>query len=208
MEKAKESGQDPFLFEPLAQAAFHLRKTWDRDKDTPRGFVSQQPSFRLVDFIPQQQGDFYTYRGSLTWPPCFGYVVWSVYEKPLYISKRQFDQFAVIPAFGITDTGLLSDNRRTFDQIYVEEEEDPHLDYAAKKALQDKRTINRLIVKGTHYADSDHHEDDGIVDDEGYFNQDDGQGTNNTAIRVNKGLAVGWILLLNIIIMMAQSLDY
>ena len=166
---AKKHKQDPYLFEPLAQAAYHFRKTWDAHGDSPRGFVSNEPSFRLTDFIPRETGQFYTYRGSLTWPPCFGYVVWSVYQLPLYMSKRQFDQFAQIPAETITDTGLFAENRRTFSQIFVEQEEDPNLDYNVRKEFQDKRTLHRLIVAGTHHEGVEGEKQEGIVDHEGYY---------------------------------------
>jgi len=84
--------QDPYLFEPLAQAAYHFRTVPEQNynyTEQPRGYTSKAPVFRFIDFIPRVTSKFYTYRGSLSWPPCFGYVIWSVYEKRLLMSKRQ-----------------------------------------------------------------------------------------------------------------------
>merc|ERR1711953_1513779 len=38
-------------------------------------------------------GNFYTYDGSLTTPPCTGAVRWIVMEKPLTASKAQIESF-------------------------------------------------------------------------------------------------------------------
>lgn len=84
--------QDPYLFEPLAQAAYHFRAIPEKNRnftEQPRGYTSKAQLFRFIDFIPRVTSKFYTYRGSLSWPPCFGYVIWSVYEKRLLMSKRQ-----------------------------------------------------------------------------------------------------------------------
>jgi len=168
--------QDPYLFEPMAQAAYRFRKEWQINSgaDVPRGYESKEPTFRLADFIPKVESHYYTYRGSLTWPPCFGYVLWSVFEKRLYMSKRQFDQFARIPAWGISDTDLLSGNYREFKDIYIEEEKTPGISFSDAQALIAKRTLNRPILDGIQYplSSKDTEKKAGIVDDDGYYNDD------------------------------------
>jgi len=53
-----------------------------------RKFESRDAIFRLRKFIPKNSRH-YTYRGSLTHPPCFSHVIWSVFEDPLDISTEQ-----------------------------------------------------------------------------------------------------------------------
>ncbi|CAL8127579.1 unnamed protein product [Orchesella dallaii] len=167
--ETEKTKQDPYLFEPFTQAAYHFRveREQNPEQEEPRGYVSSDPFFRLIDFIPKTNSKFYTYRGSLSWPPCFGYVIWSVYEQRLYISKRQFDEFIRIPAFGMVDHNRASENFRMMTQIYVEEENDPNLAYNERKRLIEKRTIERHILEGIHVADSG--SDDTLVDEAVYY---------------------------------------
>ncbi|ODM88785.1 Nacrein-like protein, partial [Orchesella cincta] len=175
IQKIEEEGtlQDPYLFEPFTQAAYHFRKERESnsDQDEPRGYVSVDPVFRFIDFIPKTKSKFYTYRGSLSWPPCFGYVIWSVYQQRLYISKRQFDEFIKIPAFGVVDHNRASENFRREDQIHVEEENDPNLDYTTRQNLIAKRTVNRFILEGTHNYDPEGK--DSLVDEAVYYMDSD-----------------------------------
>ncbi|CAL8143318.1 unnamed protein product [Orchesella dallaii] len=165
--------QDPYLFEPFAQAAYYFRKEREThsNQDEPRGYVSIDPLFRFIDFIPKTKSRFYTYRGSLSWPPCFGYVIWSVYQQRLYISKRQFDEFIKIPAFGQADHNRASDNFRLMKQIYVEEEHDPNLAYEQRQNLVKKRTVDRHILEGIH--DPDPVGGSALVDEAVYYLTDD-----------------------------------
>lgn len=173
--KAEKLNQDPYLFEPLAQAAYHFYKMPQKFKsfEEPRGYVSLDPVFRFIEFIPRVESEFYTYRGSLTWPPCFPYVIWSVYAKRLVMSKRQFDQFARIPAYGINDHQYVAGNIRQFDDIWVEEEKAPNLLYYQMEAMKELRTIDRTILGGLHTvveADGSEHDNVNrhIVSDEVY----------------------------------------
>ncbi|ODM92533.1 Carbonic anhydrase 4 [Orchesella cincta] len=174
--KIEEEGtqQDPYLFEPFTQAAYHFRKEREdhSEQDEPRGYVSMDPVFRFIDFIPKTKSKFYTYRGSLSWPPCFGYVIWSVYEQRLYISKRQFDEFIKIPAFGMANHNRASDNFRREDQITVEEEKRVNIDYATLQNLINKRTVDRFILEGIH--DHTPEGDDALVDEAVYYLDSEG----------------------------------
>ncbi|CAL8138553.1 unnamed protein product [Orchesella dallaii] len=167
------TNQDPYLFESFAQAAYYFRKERETHskQDEPRGYVSIDPLFRFIDFIPKTKSRFYTYRGSLSWPPCFGYVIWSVYQQRLYISKRQFDEFIKIPAFGQADHNRASDNFRLMKQIYVEEEHDPNLPYEQRQNLVKKRTVDRHILEGIH--DPDPVGGSALVDEAVYYLTDD-----------------------------------
>jgi hypothetical protein len=56
------------------------------------------PKLRLGDILPPLQypdpkyalhdSIYYHYKGSTTHPPCFGYLDWSIYDKPLKISEE------------------------------------------------------------------------------------------------------------------------
>ena len=45
----------------------------------------------MKDLIPDEvvQGGFYRYNGSLTTPPCYETVTWSVMKKPIYFSREE-----------------------------------------------------------------------------------------------------------------------
>ena len=45
----------------------------------------------MKDLIPDEvvQGGFYRYKGSLTTPPCYETVTWSVMKKLIYFSREE-----------------------------------------------------------------------------------------------------------------------
>ncbi|XP_038051126.1 carbonic anhydrase 3-like [Patiria miniata] len=47
----------------------------------------------LVDLLPNDFGDFYRYRGSLTTPHCNEVVIWTVWRKPVRLSSAQIGVF-------------------------------------------------------------------------------------------------------------------
>ena len=51
--------------------------------------VSMTEEFSLEDIISDGLGDYYRYSGSLTTPPSYESVIWTVFEKPIPISSRQ-----------------------------------------------------------------------------------------------------------------------
>ncbi|XP_068954454.1 carbonic anhydrase 12 isoform X2 [Petaurus breviceps papuanus] len=49
----------------------------------------QIPGFNIHDLLPQNLDEFYRYQGSLTTPPCFPSVLWTVFRNPVQISQDQ-----------------------------------------------------------------------------------------------------------------------
>uniref|UniRef100_H2YZZ6 Carbonic anhydrase n=1 Tax=Ciona savignyi TaxID=51511 RepID=H2YZZ6_CIOSA len=45
--------------------------------------------FDIGRFLPEDLENYYRYSGSLTTPPCFESVVWTVFNEPIYISRAQ-----------------------------------------------------------------------------------------------------------------------
>ena len=46
-------------------------------------------NFPLISLIPRDHQVYYRYYGSLTTPPCYESVLWTVFQSPITISKRQ-----------------------------------------------------------------------------------------------------------------------
>ncbi|XP_041259998.1 carbonic anhydrase 14 [Onychostruthus taczanowskii] len=50
------------------------------------------PSFSIRDLLPAQLERYYRYNGSLTTPPCFQSVLWTLFPQPVRISRAQLEQ--------------------------------------------------------------------------------------------------------------------
>ncbi|NXI41972.1 CAH14 anhydrase, partial [Galbula dea] len=50
------------------------------------------PSFSVQDLLPQRLDLYYRYNGSLTTPPCFQSVLWTLFQQPVHISLAQLEQ--------------------------------------------------------------------------------------------------------------------
>ncbi|XP_066062974.1 carbonic anhydrase 14 isoform X2 [Chamaea fasciata] len=50
------------------------------------------PSFSIQDLLPTHLDRYYRYNGSLTTPPCFQSVLWTVFPQPVRISQAQLEQ--------------------------------------------------------------------------------------------------------------------
>nr|XP_020640366.1 carbonic anhydrase 12 isoform X1 [Pogona vitticeps] len=47
------------------------------------------PGFNVQGLLPDQLDEYYRYEGSLTTPPCYPSVLWTVFRKPVQISEKQ-----------------------------------------------------------------------------------------------------------------------
>ncbi|XP_013914188.1 PREDICTED: carbonic anhydrase 12 [Thamnophis sirtalis] len=47
------------------------------------------PGFNVRDLLPERLDDYYRYEGSLTTPPCYPSVLWTVFRKPVEVSVGQ-----------------------------------------------------------------------------------------------------------------------
>uniref|UniRef100_A0A672YEM2 Carbonic anhydrase XIV n=1 Tax=Sphaeramia orbicularis TaxID=375764 RepID=A0A672YEM2_9TELE len=48
------------------------------------------PAFDVQSLLPKDLGRYYRYNGSLTTPPCYQSVFWTVFSEKVQISKAQF----------------------------------------------------------------------------------------------------------------------
>ncbi|KAM6330830.1 carbonic anhydrase 14 [Alca torda] len=56
------------------------------------GQTTAIPSFSVQDLLPPRLDLFYRYNGSLTTPPCFQGVLWTLFQQPVRISLAQLQQ--------------------------------------------------------------------------------------------------------------------
>ncbi|NXC42655.1 CAH14 anhydrase, partial [Penelope pileata] len=56
------------------------------------GQTTSIPSFSVQDLLPKRLDRYYRYNGSLTTPPCFQSVLWTVFQQPVRISPAQLEQ--------------------------------------------------------------------------------------------------------------------
>uniref|UniRef100_A0A5F9DPV5 Carbonic anhydrase n=1 Tax=Oryctolagus cuniculus TaxID=9986 RepID=A0A5F9DPV5_RABIT len=47
------------------------------------------PTFNIEELLPEKPAEYYRYRGSLTTPPCYPSVLWTVFRNPVTISQEQ-----------------------------------------------------------------------------------------------------------------------
>uniref|UniRef100_A0A8C6E901 Carbonic anhydrase n=1 Tax=Moschus moschiferus TaxID=68415 RepID=A0A8C6E901_MOSMO len=47
------------------------------------------PGFNIEELLPERPEEYYRYRGSLTTPPCYPTVLWTVFRNPVQISQEQ-----------------------------------------------------------------------------------------------------------------------
>ncbi|CAC5405231.1 CA [Mytilus coruscus] len=68
-------------------------------------------SFSLTSLFPSTNC-FYRYYGSLTTPPCYESVIWSIFKQHIYISEYQLNQFRHLGRTHFNGTGDLINNYR------------------------------------------------------------------------------------------------
>ncbi|XP_059496148.1 carbonic anhydrase 12 isoform X2 [Stegostoma tigrinum] len=50
------------------------------------------PGFNINDLLPRELDEYFRYNGSLTTPPCYPSVMWTVFRKPVQISSEQLSE--------------------------------------------------------------------------------------------------------------------
>ncbi|XP_052102835.1 carbonic anhydrase 1-like [Mytilus californianus] len=65
----------------------HLKEIKDRDVTLDK--------FHLESLFPRTDC-YYRYYGSLTTPPCYESVIWTIFKEHIYLSKRQLDEFRAL----------------------------------------------------------------------------------------------------------------
>ncbi|XP_058794892.1 carbonic anhydrase 2-like [Phymastichus coffea] len=71
-------------------------------------------SIILASFLPQHLNTYYTYRGSLTTPPCNEVVTWIVFASAVPISFKQMSKFRLLS----NGKGILADNYRLLQDVH------------------------------------------------------------------------------------------
>ncbi|XP_064898948.1 carbonic anhydrase 14 isoform X2 [Columba livia] len=56
------------------------------------GQTAAIPSFSIAALLPPRLDLFYRYNGSLTTPPCYQSVLWTLFQQPVHISRAQLEQ--------------------------------------------------------------------------------------------------------------------
>lgn len=65
-------------------------KIFDHLKDVKyKGQEVFIPGFSIEELLPERPEEYYRYRGSLTTPPCYPTVLWTVFRNPVQISQEQ-----------------------------------------------------------------------------------------------------------------------
>ncbi|XP_072292029.1 carbonic anhydrase 12-like [Eucyclogobius newberryi] len=59
-----------------------------------KGQKVQISGFNVKDLFPARLDEYYRYDGSLTTPPCYPSVLWTVFRNPVTISRSQFESLA------------------------------------------------------------------------------------------------------------------
>ncbi|XP_046739068.1 carbonic anhydrase 2-like [Diprion similis] len=75
--------------------------------------VKMNVSITLASLMPENTDIFYTYRGSLTTPPCYEVVTWNIFPTPVPISFKQMNKFRMLSSGEET----LADNYRRLQEL-------------------------------------------------------------------------------------------
>ncbi|XP_014673528.1 PREDICTED: carbonic anhydrase 2-like [Priapulus caudatus] len=79
--------------------------------------VTTIKSFDVLSMLPADRPYFYRYQGSLTTPPCYESVVWTVFASPNYISASQMDKLRALMHEGEHGATNLINNYRPLQDI-------------------------------------------------------------------------------------------
>ncbi|XP_068109615.1 carbonic anhydrase 14 isoform X2 [Hyperolius riggenbachi] len=77
------------------------------------------PSFSVKELLPNSLDKYYRYSGSLTTPPCYQSVTWTVFSDPVHISQSQMQKLrtALHSTPESTSPALLQDNVRDVQPV-------------------------------------------------------------------------------------------
>ncbi|KAM9854545.1 carbonic anhydrase 12 [Aulostomus maculatus] len=121
-----------------------------------RGQKVQVPGFNIRALLPARLDEYYRYDGSLTTPPCYPSVLWTVFRNPVTISRKQFMALATqlssslaqdtapVPMNGNYRKLHLPDSRVVL--VSFKEGKEPHHTVTVTCSLQRKRLIQKLLV--------------------------------------------------------------
>lgn len=119
--------------ELLSQAAYMFWLTKNMEKH--RGVMTQPEDLvlSLEDFFElPTSGNYYTYEGSLTHPPCTTGATWVVFETPITITHEQWQKFAFANS-EFSDNKFLAGNFRPVESIQVKV---PYLTYFQMREVE------------------------------------------------------------------------
>uniref|UniRef100_A0A9J7YKP2 Carbonic anhydrase XII n=1 Tax=Cyprinus carpio carpio TaxID=630221 RepID=A0A9J7YKP2_CYPCA len=114
----------------------------------------QVPAFNIHALLPSHLDEYYRYDGSLTTPPCYPSVLWTVFRRPVTISQKQFlalatalyasyaQESATVPLHGNYRKPQLADNR----VVLVSFKDGLHGILSAASPFQRKQVIQKLLV--------------------------------------------------------------
>ncbi|XP_051546208.1 carbonic anhydrase 12-like [Myxocyprinus asiaticus] len=114
----------------------------------------QVPAFNIRELLPTRLDEYYRYDGSLTTPPCYPSVLWTVFRKPVTISRKQFlalasalyasyaQESAPVPLHGNYRKPQLTDNR----VILVSFKDGIHGIISVASPFQRRQVIQKLLV--------------------------------------------------------------
>nr|XP_002127899.1 carbonic anhydrase 2-like [Ciona intestinalis] len=78
----------------------------------PNQEMTYTSKFSVANFLPTDLSEYYRYRGSLTTPPCFDSVVWTVFKEPIHMSRDQARVLQTSLYDGINSTAKVGGNFR------------------------------------------------------------------------------------------------
>ncbi|XP_041966199.1 carbonic anhydrase 12 isoform X1 [Alosa sapidissima] len=116
----------------------------------------QVPAFNIRDLLPSRLDQYYRYDGSLTTPPCYPSVLWTVFRNPVTFSIQQFQalasamysssiqESAPVPLNGNYRKPQLTDNRVVL--VSFQDGRALHGILKAATALQRRQVIQKLLV--------------------------------------------------------------
>ncbi|XP_045151582.1 carbonic anhydrase 14 isoform X5 [Echinops telfairi] len=84
----------------------HLHEIRHKDQKT------SVPPFNLRELLPPQMGQFFRYNGSLTTPPCYQSVLWTVFNQRVQISRDQLKKLQETLFSTEDPSELLAQNHR------------------------------------------------------------------------------------------------